>query len=99
MSDENFSLIGGIEFVYWLQQIGKSRTTGYVWRLPGAGGQEPKIKAVNIDGHLYVRSKEIERFWERAEAGEFSVELTVPRRTKRGKASRAKRGSTNDPTA
>jgi hypothetical protein len=57
---------GGMEFVYWLRTIGLSRATGYRYRRDG------KIVTVNIEGHLFVLSSEIERFWVRAAAGEFA---------------------------
>ena len=57
---------GGIEFILWLTRIGKSRPTGYRWR------KKKMIKAVNVEGKLFVTNKQIDRFWERAERGEFA---------------------------
>lgn len=58
--------IGGMEFLYWLAKIGKSRATGYRWRAEG------RLHTVNIDGKLFITQHEIDRFWTRAKAGEFS---------------------------
>lgn len=57
---------GGIEFVYWLAIMGKSRPTGYRWRRKGM------IETVNVEGKLFVLDEEIARFWRRAQNGEFA---------------------------
>jgi hypothetical protein len=56
---------GGIELVYWLTKMVKSRSTGGKWREKGM------ITTVNIEGKLFVEDSEISRFWQRAKAGEF----------------------------
>jgi hypothetical protein len=58
--------VGGMEFLYWLAKIGKSRATGYRWRAEG------RLHTVNIDGKLFITQQEIDRFWTRAKAGEFA---------------------------
>ena len=61
-------LIGGIDFDLWLDQIGRSRSTGLRWRNRGW------VTTVNIDGHQFIAQEEIDRFWARAKAGEFAKE-------------------------
>jgi hypothetical protein len=78
--DSELRIAGGIEFIYWLSLVGKSRTTGYLWRKKGPNGESPRIKTLNIDGKNYVRAEEVKRFWDRAEAGEFAKEAVVPAR-------------------
>ena len=76
---------GGIEFIYWLAIIGKSRPTGFRWRRNGM------ITTVNIEGKLFVTNEEIARFWQRAKNGEFAKEA-------RGAAARKnQRGEKNGP--
>ena len=67
-------LAGGMEYIYWLTLIGKSRTTGWRWRKPGTNGEPPRVKCCKVDNTWYISTKEIERFWSRAEAGEFAGE-------------------------
>jgi hypothetical protein len=67
-------LAGGMEYIYWLTLIGKSRTTGWRWRKPGTNGEPPRVKCCKVDNTWYISTKEIERFWARAEAGEFAGE-------------------------
>jgi hypothetical protein len=57
---------GGIEFILWLTRIGKSRPTGYRWR------KKNMIKAVNVEGKLFVTKQQIDLFWQRAEKGDFA---------------------------
>ena len=57
--------IGGMEFCLWLASLGKGRTVGWKWR------KEGRVKCENIDGRLFIRQEEIDRFWARAKAGEF----------------------------
>jgi hypothetical protein len=64
-------MAGGMEYILWLSLIGKSRTTGWYWRKEGPDGESPRVKCCRVDNTLYITSKEIARFWERAEAGEF----------------------------
>jgi hypothetical protein len=61
-------LIGGIDFDLWLDQIGRSRSTGLRWR------NRRWVTTVNIDGHQFIAQEEIDRFWARAKAGEFAKE-------------------------
>jgi hypothetical protein len=61
-------LIGGVDFRLWLSRIGRSRSTGLRWRDRGW------VDPINIDGHLFIAQEEIDRFWARAKAGEFSKE-------------------------
>jgi hypothetical protein len=59
-------MAGGIEFIYWLAKVDKSRPTGFRWRKKGM------IAAVHIEGKLFVEDDEIVRFWKRAKSGEFA---------------------------
>jgi hypothetical protein len=59
-------MVGGMEFIYWLVKLGKSRPTGFRWRQKGL------IATVNIQGKLFVTHDEITRFWQRARRGEFA---------------------------
>jgi hypothetical protein len=59
---------GGMEFIFWLSKIGRSRATGYRWRNKGM------INTINVEGKLYITTDEILRFWGRAAAGEFARE-------------------------
>lgn len=70
-STKMMRLAGGMEYILWLTLIGKSRTTGWHWRQPGPKGEPPRVKCCRVDNTLYITFKEIARFWERAEAGEF----------------------------
>jgi hypothetical protein len=98
---ELLALAGGIEFIYWLDLIGKGRTTGYLWRQEGANGEPPRIKTVNIDGRLYARAEAIKDFWDRAERGEFAKSPTVPQRKPRKKrnSNAVNAGSNGEPPA
>ena len=69
---ERMRMAGGMEYILWLTLIGKSRTTGWHWRREGANGEPPRVKCCKVDKTLYRTAKEIERFWSRAEAGEFA---------------------------
>ena len=70
------SLAGGMEYILWLIVIGKSRTTGWRWRQPGPNGEPPRVRCCKIDNTWYISAKEIARFWDRAEAGEFEGEFS-----------------------
>jgi hypothetical protein len=70
------SLAGGMEYILWLTVIGKSRTTGWRWRQPGQNGEPPRVRCCKIDNTWYISAKEIARFWDRAEAGEFEGEFS-----------------------
>ena len=75
---EAFAMIrvaGGIEYIYWLKLLGKSRTTGWRWRRLGANGKPPRVRCCLIDRTWYISHREIHRFWRRAEAGEFGGEF------------------------
>lgn len=77
-------MVGGMEFIYWLAKVGKSRPTGFRWRRKGM------VKTVNIQGKLFVTHKEINRFWQRAERGEFAKQPrgAAAGRNKRGQSRR-----------
>jgi len=66
---------GGMEYLRWLTVIGKSRATGWRWRQPGPNGAPPRVRCCMINNRWYISAKEIERFWQRAEAGEFAGEF------------------------
>ncbi len=70
------SLAGGMEYILWLTVIGKSRTTGWRWRQPGPNGEPPRVRCCKINNTWYISAKEIARFWDRAEAGEFEGEFS-----------------------
>lgn len=57
-----------MDFDLWLDQIGRSRSTGLRWRKRGW------VTTVNIDGHQFIAQEEIDQFWARAKAGEFAKE-------------------------
>jgi len=40
-------LAGGMEYILWLNLIGKSRTTGWKWRKPGPNGEPPRVVCSN----------------------------------------------------
>jgi hypothetical protein len=60
----------------WLQELGRTHTTGWRWRKCGW------INPINISGRLYISADEISRFTRRAAAGEFAKEHKVPVRGK-----------------
>lgn len=68
---EKIKIAGGIEYIYWLALLGKSRSTGWRWRRAGPKGEAPRVRCCRIDNTLYISYQEIRRFWRRAEAGEF----------------------------
>ncbi|MGD0814673.1 MAG: hypothetical protein ABSA83_13790 [Verrucomicrobiota bacterium] len=55
-----------VPFRVFLEQVGRSATCGWRWRKNGL------IATINISGRLYVSQEEINRFHERAAAGEFA---------------------------
>ncbi len=65
----------------WLRLVGLSRATGWRYRKDGW------IATVNLAGRLYVTQKEVQRFSQRLEAGEFARShgrrFTPPRRNGR----------------
>jgi hypothetical protein len=63
-----------VAFDRWLKDIGKTPATGWRWRTRGW------IDTVNICGRLYVSRQEINRFEQRAAAGEFRKNHKTPRR-------------------
>ncbi len=69
--DSTLKTAAGIEYIYWLTLVGKSRVTGWRWRRPGPNGEPPRIHCFKIDNTWYVTAKEIKQFWARAEMGEF----------------------------
>ena len=56
----------------WRQEIGITSVTSWRWR------QRGWIKTINIAGRQYLTREEIERFRQRAQAGEFSKKAVVP---------------------
>lgn len=88
MDETDLQIAGGVEWGKWLRLIGRGRTTGYSWRKPRPNGEPARIKTCNIGGKNYIRSEEIKRFWDRAEAGEFSKEPVVPARPSKPKTSK-----------
>ncbi len=63
---------GGMEFIYWLTQLGKSRTVGWKWRRRGW------VKCYRIERTLFISHEEIQRFWHRAASGEFDLGSNPP---------------------
>src|SRR5690606_21833627 len=63
-----------VAFDHWLEERGSSRTTGYRYRKQGL------VDTVNIFGRLFISRDEIARFEKRAIAGEFSREVSTPKR-------------------
>jgi hypothetical protein len=61
-------------FGLFLESLGVTSPTGWRWRKRGW------INTVNICGRLYVSRQEINRFEERAAAGEFSKTHKAPKR-------------------
>ena len=59
-------LVGGMQYILWLEKIGKSRTTGWRWRQIG------RVECFLVDNEWFISAEEITRFWQRAEAGEFA---------------------------
>ena len=68
--------VGGLQFNFWIYQMGVSRSVGYEWRKAGWA------KAVNISGKWYINQEEIDRFWARVGAGEFAGPVAVIPRKK-----------------
>jgi hypothetical protein len=62
---------GGMELSHWLAKVGLSRPTGYRYRRAG------KIRTHNIEGHEFITSDEIARFWTRAKSGDRAIHLAT----------------------
>lgn len=76
MTAEN-KTVGLVKWTTWLAGMGVNSSTGWRWR------KEGKITpSVNIDGHWYLKSSEIEAFMSSAEAGEFAKHLGKPKSSK-----------------
>jgi hypothetical protein len=71
LSDQAVSNL--LAFDRWLKDIDRTPATGWRWRKRGW------IDTVNICGRLYVSRHEINRFEERAAAGEFSKTHKTPK--------------------
>jgi len=56
----------------WCESAGVSEITAWRWRKLGW------LRTINISGRVYLAADEIERFTQRAQAGEFASEHTVP---------------------
>jgi hypothetical protein len=61
-------------FDRFLESLGITPATGWRWRKRGW------VHTLNICGRLYISRHEINRFEERATAGEFSKTHTTPKR-------------------
>lgn len=55
-----------VPFSVFLEQVGRSATCGWRWR--GKGW----VKTINVAGRIYIARNEIDRFHQRAAAGEFA---------------------------
>lgn len=56
-----------VPFSTFLQQVGRSATCGWRWRKKGW------VKTTNVAGRIYITRDEIDRFHQRAAAGEFAT--------------------------
>ncbi len=65
-----------VPFGNFLADLGKSSVTGWRWR------RAEFVKTLNISGKVYISRDEIQRFEQRAAAGEFAKAAHVPRRAK-----------------
>ncbi len=76
MSDQSVSapISSLVPYGKWLEEIGKTRATGHRWR------KRKWIEVLNLSGRLYLSRAEIQRFEERAAAGEFSKVHKTPKR-------------------
>ncbi len=71
---EDGKTAGGMEFIFWLSKIGKSRTVGWRWRKRGW------VQCYRIERTLFISDEEINRFWKRAASGEFDKGDDAPER-------------------
>ena len=67
-----------ISLSQWLQQVGVTACTAWRWRKKGW------LKTVNIAGRQYLTQEAIDRFTERAAAGDFAQVHKVPVRQREG---------------
>ena len=65
----NNLITGGMQYQFWLGQMGVSRPEGYRWRLKGM------VKTHRIGKTLFITQKAINAFWVDVEAGKFEGEL------------------------
>ena len=79
MKAQNISNIGPVALNHWLSQIGVTPITAWRWR------NEGWLATVNICGRVYVTQEAIQKFTERAKAGEFSKTHKCPPPPKAGK--------------
>jgi hypothetical protein len=63
-----------ILFDRFLGEVGVTPPTGWRWRKAGW------ITTLNIAGRVYISREEINRFYQRVEAGEFSRTHKTPKR-------------------
>ncbi len=63
-----------VSFDRFLETIPLSRVTGYRYRMRGA------MQCINIAGRWYIEQAEIDRFLQRARAGEFAKAPRCPRK-------------------
>ncbi len=61
-----------VSFDGWLNDLGRTRVTGYRWRKLGL------VKTENIFGRHYISREEIAQFERRAMAGEFAQTRATP---------------------
>jgi hypothetical protein len=66
---KNNLITGGMQFQFWLSQMGVSRPEGYRWR------KKKMVKTERIGKTLFISQDCIDEFWRRVKAGEFAGEL------------------------
>ena len=76
MPHETPSASNLVSYDQWLNQLDKTRVTGFRWRKAGL------IETVNIFGRLYVTREAVAAFEARAMSGEFSRASKIPKREK-----------------
>ncbi len=67
-----------ISLAQWLQQVGVTACTAWRWRKKGW------LKTVNIAGRQYLTQEAIDKFTQRAAAGDFAQVHKVPVRQREG---------------
>ena len=64
-----------VSFNKWLEQMGVTPTTGWRWRKKGI------LHTTNIYGRLYISESDAAEFFNRATAGEFTIESKPGKRS------------------